>query len=75
MLLSNTPDQAESLLYSPDKAEGSIGLYVNVNKTEFMYLNKKESSLKLVGQFAYLSTKNGGIRMQDINNQNVVSNM
>ena len=35
-LLTFKPTQSESLLYSLGQAAGRIGLYVNVNKTEFM---------------------------------------
>ena len=37
VLLANTLAQAESLLYSLEKAAGSIGIHANINKTEFMY--------------------------------------
>ena len=33
-LLTNTPTQAESLLYSVEWASGGIGLYVKADKTE-----------------------------------------
>ena len=36
-LLANTPAQTKSLLHSLQQAAGGIGLYVNANKTEFMY--------------------------------------
>ena len=35
-LLANTFDKAESQLQSLEEAPGIIGLYVNVDKTEFM---------------------------------------
>ena len=34
-LLLNTPDQEESLLHIQEQAPGSIGMYVEVNKTVF----------------------------------------
>ena len=49
-LLANTPKQAEYLLRSLDQAAGSIGLYVNVDKMEYICFNKKEN----------FSTLNGG---------------
>ena len=41
-LLANTPAQAESLLQSLDKAAGGVGLYVNVDKTEYMCFNQNQ---------------------------------
>ena len=38
-----TPAQAESLLHNLEQTSGSIGVYVNANKTEFMYF--KESTI------------------------------
>ena len=35
-ILANTPDQAETLLHSLERAAASIGLYVNAHKTEYM---------------------------------------
>ena len=32
-ILANTPDQAETLLHSLERAAASIGLYVNPHKT------------------------------------------
>ena len=43
-LLVNTPAQAESLLLSLEQTAGDIGLSVNANKTENMYLRQKELS-------------------------------
>ena len=36
-LLANTPAQTEFLLYGQEQAAGAIWVYVNTNKTEFMY--------------------------------------
>ena len=43
-LLTNTPAQREFLLHNLEQAARGISLYmnVNVNKTENMFLNKKE---------------------------------
>ena len=38
-ILANTPDQAETLLHSLERAAASIGLYVNAHKTEYMCYN------------------------------------
>ena len=58
MHLTNTPAQTESL----EQAARGIGLYKNVNKTEFMYVKQDGAisilsgkSLKLVDQLTYLS--------------------
>ena len=37
---ANTPDQAETLLHSLERAAASIGLYVNAHKTEYMCYNQ-----------------------------------
>ena len=39
-LLVNTPAQAETLLYSLERAAAGIGLHVNVGKTECMCFNQ-----------------------------------
>ena len=58
MLLANTSAQPKSLLYSLEHAARSIGFYMNLNKTKFIYFNEDAtiSSLndkrpKLVDQF------------------------
>ncbi len=40
-LLANTPNQAETLLHSLERAAAGIGLHVNAQKTEFMCFNQK----------------------------------
>ena len=35
-ILTNTPDQAETLLHSLERAAAGIGLYVNAHKTEYI---------------------------------------
>ena len=57
-LLVNTPAQAESLLYSLERAAGGISLYVNADKIEYMCFNQrgdisilKGGPLKLVDKF------------------------
>ena len=40
-LLANTPNQAETLLHSLERAAAGIGLHVNARKTEFMCFNQK----------------------------------
>ena len=44
LLLANTPSQAKSLLHSLEQAARGIGLYVNLDKTEFMCFIKKKPS-------------------------------
>ena len=60
-LLANTPNQAETLLHSLERAAAGIGLYVNAHKTEYMCYNQTGdittldgASLKLVDKFTYL---------------------
>ena len=62
-ILANTPDQAETLLHSLDRAAASIGLYVNAHKTEYMCYNQtgdistlEGTPLKLVDKFTYLGS-------------------
>ena len=61
--LANTPNKAETLLHSLERAAAGIGLHVNVHKTEFMYFNQKGdistldgTSLKLVDKLTYLGS-------------------
>ena len=62
-ILANTPDQAETLLHSLERAAASIGLHVNAHKTEYMCYNKtgdistlEGTPLKLVDKFTYLGS-------------------
>ena len=62
-ILANTPDQAETLLQSLERAAASIGLYVNAHKTEYMCYNQtgdistlEGTPLKLVDKFTYLGS-------------------
>ena len=62
-LLANTPNQAETLLHSLERAAAGIGHHVNAHKTEFMCFNQKGdistldgTSLKLVDKFTYLGS-------------------
>ena len=73
-ILANTPNQAETLQHSLERAVAGIGLHVNVHKTEYMCFNQTGdistldgTSLKLVDKFSYRgssvsSTKNTSIR-------------
>ena len=63
VLLANTPNQAETLVHSLERASAGIGLHVNVHKTEFMCFNQKSdistldgTSLKMVDKFNYLGS-------------------
>ena len=60
-LLANTPNQAETLLHSLERAAAGIGLHFNAHKTEHMCFNQAGNistldgtSLKLVDKFTYL---------------------
>ena len=60
-LLANTPNQAETLLHSLERAAAGIGLHVNGHKTEYICYNQTgdistldRTSLKLVDKFTYL---------------------
>ena len=62
-LLANTPNQAETLLHSLERAAAVIGLHVNAHKTEYMCYNQTDNiatldraSLKLVDKFTYLGS-------------------
>ena len=62
-LLANTPNQAETLLHSLERAASGIDLHVNAHKTEYMCYNQTgdistldETSLKLVDKFTYLGS-------------------
>ena len=62
-ILANTPDQAETLLHSLERAAASIGLHVNAHKTENMCYNQtgdistlEGTPLKLVDKFTYLGS-------------------
>ena len=39
-ILANTPNQAEALLHSLERAAAGIGLHVNAHKTEYMCYNQ-----------------------------------
>ena len=60
-ILTNTPNQAETLLHSLEQAAVGIGLHVNAHKTEYMCYNQTSdistldgTPLKLFGKFTYL---------------------
>ena len=62
-LLANTPNQAETQLYSLKRAAAGIGLHVKAHKTEYMCYKQtgdistlNETSLKLVDKFTYLGS-------------------
>ena len=62
-ILANLPAQAETLLYSLERAAACIGLHINAHKTECMGFNQTghistlgNSSLKLVDKFTYLGS-------------------
>ena len=62
-ILANTPNQAEILLHSLERAAAGIGLHVYAHKTEYMCYNQTGeistldgTSLKLVDKFTYLGS-------------------
>ena len=63
-ILANTPNQAETLLHSLERAAAGIGLHVNAHKTEYMCFNQagyistlEGTTLKLVDKFTYLGSR------------------
>ena len=61
--MANTPNQAETLLHSLERATSGIGLHVNAHNTEYMCFNQagdistlEGNSLKLVDKFTYLGS-------------------
>ena len=62
-VLTNTPNQAETLLPCLERVAAGTGLHANAHKTEFMCFNQKGdiytldgTSLKLVEKFTYLES-------------------
>ena len=62
-ILANTPNQAETLLRSLERAAAGIGLHVNAHKTEYMCFNQTgdistldETSLKRLDKFTNLGS-------------------
>ena len=57
-LLANTPNKAETLLHSSERATAGIGIHVNAHKTEYMCYNQSGdiTALKLVDKFTYLES-------------------
>ena len=62
-ILANTPNQAETLLHSLERAAAGIGLYINAHKREYMCYNQTGdistldgTPLKLVDKFTYLGS-------------------
>ena len=48
-ILANTPNQAETLLHSLERAAAGIGLHVNAHKTEYMCYNQTGDIFTLDG--------------------------
>ena len=62
-LLANTPNQAETLMHSLERAAAGFYLHVNAHKTEYMCYNQTgniatldRASLKLVDKLTYLGS-------------------
>ena len=73
--MTNSPDQAETLQHSLERAAAGIGLYVKAHKTEYICFNQRGdistlngSSLKLVDKFTYLGSSVSSTET-DINSQ------
>ena len=61
VILGNTPNQAETLLHSLERATTGISLHVKAHKTEYMFYNQTGDistldSLKMVDKFTYLGS-------------------
>ena len=74
-ILANTPNQAEILLHSLERAATGIGLHANAHKTEYMCFNQTGNistldgtSLKLVDKFTYLGISDSSTE-KDIDTQ------
>ena len=68
-LLVNTPDKAVFLLHYQKQTARGIGLYVNSDKTEFIFFKQDRGisilnakSRKLVDQFTYLGSNISSIK-------------
>ena len=62
-ILANTPNQAETLLYSLERAAAGIDLHANAHKTEYMCYNQKSdistldgTPLQLVDKLTFLGS-------------------
>ena len=59
---ANAPSQGRTMLHSLERATASIGLHVNVHKTEYMCFNQTgdiftlNETLKLIDKFTYLGS-------------------
>ena len=74
-ILANTPNQAETLLYSLERAAACIGFHLNAHKTEYMCFNQAgdiitldRTSQKLVDKFTNLGSSVSSTE-KDINTQ------
>ena len=72
-LLANTPDQADTLLHSLERAAAGISLHINADMMEYMCFNQRGdistrngSSLKLVDKFTFLGSSVSSTK-KDIN--------
>ena len=70
-ILANTPNQAETLLHSLERAAAGICLYVNAHKTEYVCYNQTGdistlnwTPLKLVDKFTYLGSSVSSIEKE-----------
>ena len=71
-ILANTPNQAETLLHSLERAAAGIGLQVNAHKTEYMCCNQAsdiftlDGNLSETGRQVHLPRKQCLINQKDI---------
>ena len=72
-ILANTPDQAETLLHSLERAAASIGLYVNAHKTEYMCYNQSGDIPTLDGTSRQIHLPRKQRRINRKGHQNKVS--
>ena len=63
VILTNTPNQTETLLHNLERAVAGIGLHVNAHKTEYMCYNQTGdittldgTPLKLIDKFTYIGS-------------------
>ena len=76
VILANTPNQAETLLHSLERAAAGIGLHVNAHKMEYMCYNQTGdispldgTPLKQVDKFTYLGSS---VCMDTINRLSII---
>ena len=64
IISKNTPDKAELLLHSLERAAGGIGLHVNADKKEYMCFNQRGD----------ISLKGGPLKVVDLSRKQCLIN-